>query len=746
MLRLNVTRVGFLMGISLLLASVIYFFAANWTGLGRADKILASAGIMVLFYGVSFIFSKMKIMLGHHSFLSAIFLVGGCISFGASVALLNQIYNAQADTYTLFLVWSIPALLMSMITRYNPFYILTYILVHLTLWQYFFPTSLHVFHTDKQLLLIGCLFTLINLILFVVTDVKWLKSTPLKVISFMMFHTSLLISSVSFDVSSYKLWLNTACVLAIAVGFYYFSRIRLNKLMLTLNALAVSAFSIFKFVELLSKYASTAFFIYGLVFVALLLTGNIWFFRYLNKLGSSSSDDGERKADEHNEAHKSMLAGRIVSRIVTILGVFIGSISLIGLVLLASEGTDIKPQHMLFAIALLFIIPVILLPRINATIRYTVLTIGYAAGMVSIVWMHSSILSLLFLIVTIAGWFSLNGRAQHIFTYSLINLNVSIILLQLFDSVHQSNSIIVLILALMNAIIYECHFLLREGPLKQHIRECGLLFTLLFMFWLTIMTDIFPYSYELFNILNFIVVTWLAFFFVRRGKVPEAAMSLVFWFVFIGLKYYDLFWTLLHKSITLALLGVIAIAITYIFAYRTHARAPEEAKANHILLRKSPIMIAIVILLQLGYIGYHAAANEILISNGTSVKLEIAPLDPRSLLQGDYVTLRYSISTPPQAVIAELESRPGLSRIKVVLRPDASGVYVFDRLYKHGDKLADKEIIIKGTVSGSHNIYYGIETFFVAEGTGIETEQNARYAYIRVSSNGDALLERLSLD
>jgi uncharacterized membrane protein len=64
MLRLNVTRVGFLMGVSLLLAAIIYFFAANWGGLGRADKILASAGIMVLFYGVSFIFSKMKIMLG----------------------------------------------------------------------------------------------------------------------------------------------------------------------------------------------------------------------------------------------------------------------------------------------------------------------------------------------------------------------------------------------------------------------------------------------------------------------------------------------------------------------------------------------------------------------------------------------------------------------------------------------------------------------------------------------------------
>ncbi|MBC8079637.1 MAG: DUF2157 domain-containing protein, partial [Gorillibacterium sp.] len=131
MLRLNVIRVGFLMGVSLLLAAIIYFFAANWKGLDRTDKILISVGIMILFYGVSFIFSKVKIMLGHHSFLAAIFLVGGCIAFGVSVALLNQIYNSHADSYELFLIWSIPAVLFAFITHFNPFYLLSYVLIHL---------------------------------------------------------------------------------------------------------------------------------------------------------------------------------------------------------------------------------------------------------------------------------------------------------------------------------------------------------------------------------------------------------------------------------------------------------------------------------------------------------------------------------------------------------------------------------------------------------------------------------------
>ncbi|RCW43107.1 GDYXXLXY domain-containing protein [Paenibacillus prosopidis] len=741
MLRLNVTRVGFLMGVSLLLAAIIYFFAANWNGLGRADKILASAGIVVLFYGVSYAFSKMKIMLGHHSFLSAIFLVGGCISFGAAVALLNQTYNSHADNYELFLVWSIPALLLAWITRYNPFYLLAYALVHLTLWLYFFPSSMYFAHSDERIMLIGGMFALLNLLLFFLTETNRLMSIPLKIVSFIIFHVALLVLSNSFEYEDYGVWMNIPIVAALAIGFYYFTHVRLNKTMLTLNALAASAFAVVKFIELASRHASTLFFVFGLVFVALLLTGNVLFFRYLNKLGTESATE-EEAAHEHQGKQKSVIVGKIVSTIVTVIGVLIGSISLTGLVFMASG--DIEPQHTLYALSLLFVIPVILLPRVNAVIRYTVLTIGYAAGMISIVWIDMVSLSLLFLILTVAGWFRLKGRAQHFFTYALFNLNIAIILFQLFESVRNAESFILFILGALNAVIYASHFLLRESLMRQYVRENGLFFTLLFLLWLTFLDDFFPYSYEAFNLLNFIFVTILVFVFVRRNQALEAAISLVFWFIFIAFKYYDLLWTLLHKSITLALLGMIAIAVTYVYAYRTGASESDKTIKQYGLMRKRPLLIAIVVVLQLGYVGYHAAASESLLSNGTSIKLEIEPLDPRSLLQGDYVTLNYSISTPPDSIANELESRRSLSKIKVVLRPDQRGVYIFDRLYKNGEALTDKEIVINGKLSGWNSIYYGIETYFVPEGTGTEVERNARFAYIKVSEDGDALLERLS--
>jgi len=748
MLRLNVARVGFLMGVSLLLASIIYFFAANWGGLVRADKILASAGIMVLFYGAAFVFSKMKMMLGHHYFLSVTFLVGGCIAFGVAVALLNQIYNSHADTYELFLVWSMPALLLAFITRFNPFYILAYTLVHLTLWQYFFPSSYYIVHSDQEILLIGCLFALINLVLFALIETKRFTSAPLKFISFIVFHISLLVLTNSTLYELYGAWMNVACAAAIAFGFYYFAQVRLDKTMLTLNALAASAFAVFKFLELMTEHFSTVFFMLGLVFVALLLTANVFFFRYLNKLGrpKSNSDETIEHAEQapitEAEAHKSALVGKIVSTIVTVIGVLIGSISLVGLVLLAAG--EIPPETILFVVSLLFIIPTLLLSRLNTAVRYTLLTIGYIAGLISIAWIDSSSLSIVFLAVSIGGWFKWQGRVPHLFIYSLININIAILLFQLFGSVQHAASFIVFILTSLNAVIYASHHLLREGALKNHVRECGWFFTLLLLFWLTFMEDIFPYSYELFNITNFIVVTIAAFLFVRRNQVFEAAVSFVFWFIFLAFKYYDLFWTLLHKSITLALLGVIAIGVTYIYAYRTRAGVSEQADSFSRLLRRSPVLIAIVVALQLGYVGYHAAVSETLLSSGTSIKLAIEPLDPRSILQGDYVRLQYNITTPPDTIAQELEARRSNSRIKVVLQQGTDGIYNFERIYKKGEAITDKEIVINGSTSGWRNINYGIETYFVPEGTGIETEQNARFAYVMVGKNGDALLEKLT--
>ena len=305
------------------------------------------------------------------------------------------------------------------------------------------------------------------------------------------------------------------------------------------------------------------FFFFGMVFVALLLTGNVLFFRYLNKLGSQEVLTEEEGAQVQSRDRNGLLISKIVSTLVTILGVMIGSISLIGSVIMAVE--DNHPENWLYSLSLLFVISMIVLPRVNAVVRYTLLTIGYLTGMISIIWIDEVTLSSLFLVLSAAGWLRMEGRIQRMLTYALLNLNLGIVLHQLLSFYEHGFELIILILTILNAGLYGVHSLLKDD-FRHQVRKSALFFSLMFLLWLTFFDDIFPYSYAFFNLVNFGAVTSLVFIFLRRNRTGQAAISLAFWFIFLAFKYYDLLWTLLHKSITLALLGFIAFFITYFFA------------------------------------------------------------------------------------------------------------------------------------------------------------------------------------
>lgn len=268
------------------------FFASNWGGLDRTSKIVLAAALIVLFYGLSFVFARIRAVPGQQAFLSNMFLVAGCIAFGVSVALLGQIYNSHADSYGLFFIWSVPALLLSWITRYNPFYMLSYVLIQLGLWLYFYPTMQSVPYSELRSLSIAGVFALVNLVLFLLAFLHRIRSAPLQYMSFTVFHIAMLAMTNSFAFDGYGLVMNIPYIAVIALGFYIFIKVRLNKTLLTLNALALSAFAVFKFIELAEAYSSSLFFVFGLIFVALLLTGNVWFFRYLNRLGKHRRKQG----------------------------------------------------------------------------------------------------------------------------------------------------------------------------------------------------------------------------------------------------------------------------------------------------------------------------------------------------------------------------------------------------------------------------------------------------------------------
>lgn len=91
------------------------------------------------------------------------------------------------------------------------------------------------------------------------------------------------------------------------------------------------------------------------------------------------------------------------------------------------------------------------------------------------------------------------------------------------------------------------------------------------------------------------------------------------------------------------------------------------------VLTKWKLIIAIIVL-QLSFIGYQISTNEHLLSQGELVKLKLQPVDPRSLLQGDYVILNYEIST--------IEVVTDRGKIEVLLRKNSEGIHEYAGVYK----------------------------------------------------------------
>ena len=149
--------------------------------------------------------------------------------------------------------------------------------------------------------------------------------------------------------------------------------------------------------------------------------------------------------------------------------------------------------------------------------------------------------------------------------------------------------------------------------------------------------------------------------------------------------------------------------------------------------------LLLTIVVQLLIVTALIASKEILLRTGQTVKLELAPLDPRSLLQGDYVRLNYKISQLPSEV-----ALGDNYRVQLVLHPDENGVSQFKEVYNKDKRLAPSEVVITGWRRGDRNrLSYGIESYFDPEGTGLDVERSAKYGIVKVNKHGDAMLDSL---
>ena len=145
------------------------------------------------------------------------------------------------------------------------------------------------------------------------------------------------------------------------------------------------------------------------------------------------------------------------------------------------------------------------------------------------------------------------------------------------------------------------------------------------------------------------------------------------------------------------------------------------------------IVVAGQLVFLLGFI----AVKEVALRTGTEVVLQTVPVDPRSLLQGDYAILDYEIADSP-------EELPQGMTVYVVLW---QGPEVWEADYYEYSRPSTSQVYIKGRVDSRGRLDFGIGTYFVPEGTGhiIENAQDVKVV-VNLDADGNAIIKEVLVD
>lgn len=118
---------------------------------------------------------------------------------------------------------------------------------------------------------------------------------------------------------------------------------------------------------------------------------------------------------------------------------------------------------------------------------------------------------------------------------------------------------------------------------------------------------------------------------------------LVFTFVvYLGGFYYQLSIPLLYKGALLVSFAVI-FAIVTLFLHARYKTPSQSAVENHSVFKAPIWLVGVFVIALLGAVNYKVQQFEDVLATGKPVVLKIAPVDPRSLMQGDYMVLNYAI-------------------------------------------------------------------------------------------------------
>ena len=124
--------------------------------------------------------------------------------------------------------------------------------------------------------------------------------------------------------------------------------------------------------------------------------------------------------------------------------------------------------------------------------------------------------------------------------------------------------------------------------------------------------------------------------------------------------------------------------------------------------------------------------KETTLAEGRTMLLHLAPRDPRSLMQGDYMVLRYRM-------VGEVPHDQLQSKGTLVVKLDSNNVASFVRVHKD-EPLQDGEYLLAYRKRGTLRL--GAESFMFQEGHA-KLYDRARFGELKVDKEGSSVLAGL---
>ncbi len=152
---------------------------------------------------------------------------------------------------------------------------------------------------------------------------------------------------------------------------------------------------------------------------------------------------------------------------------------------------------------------------------------------------------------------------------------------------------------------------------------------------------------------------------------------------------------------------------------------------------KAGVFLALILIVAL--VNFSIYQKEQHLAQGKTVCLRLAPVDPRSLMQGDYMRLRFALADTLRSHISPNNLQHATDGY-VLLDVEANCTASFVDLY-HGQTLEEGQAILHYRVRDTE-IKIATNAFFFREGTSKRYE-SARYGLFKVNTQGDPLLTHL---